>query len=113
MPTDWCTGGDPNNSTQVQVWVFDIEKDPTESHNLAQSQPALLGQMVAAFEEYQKGAVDDISCTKGVVDPAADPPERPLGLCDRSADGHPVGEAERYAATEPTQDEQRGACPRS
>ena len=77
MPTDWCTGGDPNNSTKVQVWVFDIEKDPTESHNLAQSQPALLGQMVAAFEQYQQGAVDDISCTKGVVDPAADPNLRP------------------------------------
>ena len=64
-------------AAQVQVWLFDIEKDPTESHNLAATQPALLEQLIAAYEEYQQGAVDDISSTLGVVDPAADPSLRP------------------------------------
>ena len=48
-----------------------------ESHNLAPTQPALLEQLVHAFEDYQKTAVDDISCTKGIVDPKADPQLRP------------------------------------
>ena len=62
----------PNNSSTVQVWVFDIEKDPTESQNLAPTQPAIVTQLIAAFETYQRGAVDDKTIV-GVSDPACDP----------------------------------------
>ena len=62
----------PNNNSTVQVWLFDIEKDPTESNNLAPTRPVILRQAIAAFEAYQRGAVDDI-LTKGVIDPTCDP----------------------------------------
>ena len=68
----------PNNNSTVQVWLFDIEKDPTESNNLAPTRPVILRQVISAFEAYQHGAVDDISCKWGgdqnpTVDPASDP----------------------------------------
>jgi hypothetical protein len=62
----------PNNSSTVQVWVFDIEKDPTESVNLASTQPAILARLIAAFEAYQRGAHDSVLIV-GVADPACDP----------------------------------------
>ena len=55
----------PNNNSTAQVCLFDIEKDPTESNNLAPTRPVILRQMVTAFEAYQLGAVDDISCKWG------------------------------------------------
>ena len=57
MLADWCTGGDPNNSTKVQVWVFDIEKDPTESTDIASKHKAIVKQLKARLAE-QVAATD-------------------------------------------------------
>ena len=60
--------------------MHDVVADPTESINLAASRPQLLQQMIAAFEEYQKGAVPDLADVRGCgaggavgCDPAANP----------------------------------------
>jgi arylsulfatase A-like enzyme len=71
---------DPEAAGVVQLWLHDVVADPTESINLAASRPQLLQQMIAAFEEYQKGAVPDLADVRGCgaggavgCDPAANP----------------------------------------
>lgn len=73
-----------NNSrgNTTQVFLFNIERDPTESVNLAPTEPELLAQMIAAFEEYQKTAVDDLSILHGIVDPASNPLLREDKTCE-------------------------------
>jgi hypothetical protein len=71
---------DPEAPGVVQLWLHNVVMDPTESVNLAASKPQLLKQMIAAYEEYQKGAVPDLADVRGCgaggavgCDPAADP----------------------------------------
>ena len=68
----------------VQLWLHDVVADPQESVNLAATRPAVLQQMIAAYEEYQKGAVPDLADVRGCgaggaanCDPAANPALRP------------------------------------
>jgi len=71
---------DPEAAGVVHLWLHDVVADPTESVNLAASKPQLLRQMIAAYEEYQKGAVPDLADSRGCgaggvegCDPAANP----------------------------------------
>ena len=70
----------------VQLWLFDITADPTESLNLAPTKPQELKQMLAAFEQFQQGAVPDLADVRGcgaggaaLCDPAANPALRADG----------------------------------
>ena len=53
--------------------MFNIEADPTESINLAHTQPALLTDMINAYDDYQKTAVDDLAIRHEITDPASNP----------------------------------------
>eukprot|EP01050_Picozoa_sp_SAG11_P032184 SAG11_NODE_10341_length_838_cov_1.047361_1_plen_186_part_01 len=71
-PFEWVPPGSRPNpedleaaGTVVQLWLHDVVADPTESVNLAASKPQLLKQMIAAFEDYQKGAVPDLADVRG------------------------------------------------
>ena len=79
-PFEWTPPGADPEAAAVQLWLHDVVSDPTESINLAAHKPQLLQQMLAAFEEYQKGAVPDLADVRGCgaggavgCDPAADP----------------------------------------
>mmetsp|Transcript_42663 Transcript_42663/g.100375 ORF Transcript_42663/g.100375 Transcript_42663/m.100375 type:complete len:289 (-) Transcript_42663:74-940(-) len=54
------------------TYVFNVVQDPTESHNLAKSQPDTLKMLETAFAAYQKTAVPDMSTTHK-PDPTANP----------------------------------------
>ena len=71
-----------STANATQVFLFNIERDPTESFNLASKEPELLAQMIAAFEEYQQTAVDDLSILHGIVDPASNPLLREDKTCE-------------------------------
>ena len=86
----WCTGPPcpathNNSATQSGPWavdsvmLFDLEADPTESHNLAASQPQLVAELKAVIDQYNASAVD----SSGVCAPS-DPrqaPARHNGTC--------------------------------
>mmetsp|Transcript_13896 Transcript_13896/g.40982 ORF Transcript_13896/g.40982 Transcript_13896/m.40982 type:complete len:185 (+) Transcript_13896:423-977(+) len=72
----WCTGppcpADHNNSataagpwTVDSVMLFDLESDPTESTNLASSQPGLVRRLTALVQAINASAVD----SRGVCAP--------------------------------------------
>ena len=66
------------NGTIVNLWLFDVLQDPTESKNLAfdPTTGQLLHELVTFYLEYQKTAVPDLSLAHRKADPQADPQKR-------------------------------------
>ena len=55
----------------VDIWVFDVLSDPTESHNLA-NDTALVASLKVVYDTYQTSAVADLN-NSNEEDPTADP----------------------------------------
>lgn len=62
LPTSATTY--PRNGVDTGVWqLFNVEKDPAETHDLAASEPAKLQELIGDWTSY--------ASAKGVVMPAA------------------------------------------
>lgn len=66
----------PYNDT---FFLFNVMTDPTESTNLAGTQPDVLQKVLQAYRAYQKGAVPDLATVghNGEDDPTANPANLP------------------------------------
>ena len=56
---------EPSHGLRAQVMLFDLESDPTESTNLASSQPDLVRRLTALVQAINASAVD----SRGVCAP--------------------------------------------